>query len=383
MAAMHAQAIPAIAEASETAARAWLQRGIAAWSESLYRQTLVTMGAVQPVADQLITLADTVGISGQELMAGYGGHEETRAVNDAWACSRDRLELATFIQRHGYHGWRSGELSSKVWREDHSPVHKLIDGYRAKSDDADPEHGEQQRMKRRRELEAAFLRALPATRRPRGRLVLELAARYVPLRGVGKVSFLRGVDIARAASRRLGVLLAQDGRLQDPEDVFYLTRDELLGTWPSIAQDLVASRRERRTRYDQLAIPQSFRGVAPTTTPEIDSDTETIDGTAAGPGVVEGLARVITNPDDAHVEEGEILIAHDTDPSWASLMFLSAGLVADIGGIMSHTAVVARELAIPCVVNTKHATRTLKTGDRIRLDGTRGQVHILHRAGSV
>lgn len=380
MAATHAQAIPAIPQASEAASRKWLHLGITAWSESLYRQTLVTMGTVQPVADRLITLADRVGVSGQELMAGYGGHEETRAVNDAWACSRDRLDLATFIQRHGYHGWRSGELSSKVWREDHAPVHKLIDSYRAKSEDADPQIAEQQRMQRRRELEAAFLAALPLTRRPQGRLVLALAARYVPLRGVGKVSFLRGVDIARAASRRLGALLAQDGQLDHPEDVFYLTRDELLGTWPTNAKQLVATRRERRSRYNQLAIPQSFAGVPATETPVIDPNAETISGTAAGPGVVEGLARVVTNPEDAHVEEGEILVAHDTDPGWASLMFLSAGLIADIGGIMSHTAVVARELAIPCVVNTKHASRTINTGDRIRLDGNSGHIQILQRS---
>ena len=60
-------------------------------------------------------------------------------------------------------------------------------------------------------------------------------------------------------------------------------------------------------------------------------------------------------------------------------MFLSAGLVADIGGIMSHTAVVARELGMPCVVNTKHATRLLRTGDRIRVDGTGGRIEILSR----
>ena len=380
MAAFHAQAIPAIAQATEIASRKWLQHGIDAWSESLYRQTLVTMGTVQPVADRLITLAGGVDVSGQELMAGYGGHEETRAVSDAWACSRGRLDLATFIERHGYHGWRSGELSSTVWREDHPPVHKLIESYRAKNEDADPDRAEHERTKRRRGLEAAFLSALPRSRRPQGRVVLALAARYVPLRGVGKVSFLRGVDISRAASRRLGTPLAENGRLDDPEDVFYLTRDELLETWPADARDLVASRREQRRSYDQLAIPQSFVGIPPAEAPEVDSDAETITGTPAGPGIVEGLARVVTNSQDAHVEEGEILIAHDTDPGWASLMFLSAGLVADIGGIMSHTAVVARELALPCVVNTKHASRILKTGDRIRVDGTRGHIQILDRS---
>jgi pyruvate,water dikinase len=93
-----------------------------------------------------------------------------------------------------------------------------------------------------------------------------------------------------------------------------------------------------------------------------------------------GLARVVTDPADAHIEEGEILVAHDTDPGWASMMFLSCGLVADIGGIMSHTAVVARELGIPCIVNTKHASKSLKTGDKIMIDGASGTIEILERA---
>jgi len=376
---LYEQALAAIPEASEQACRRWLAVGAASWKESLYRQVLVTLGTIQPMMDRLISLADQAGVSGQELMAGYGGHEETQAVTDAWACSRGQLDVDAFTARHGFHGWRSGELSATVWREDNTPVHQLVDRYKSKDDDADPAQAEHARATRRAALEADFLAKLPRARRAPARIVLKLAARYVPLRGVGKVSFLRGVDIVRAAARRLGELLAADGRLDDPGDVFYLTFQELEVGLPDNARELIAARRADRARYEQLAVPQSFRGYPQTGLPPIDPDAELIEGTAAGPGIVEGLARVVVSPEHAPVEEGEILIAHDTDPSWASLMFLSAGLVADIGGIMSHTAVVARELSIPCVVNTKHASRSLQTGDRIRLDGTRGLVEILER----
>ena len=101
----------------------------------------------------------------------------------------------------------------------------------------------------------------------------------------------------------------------------------------------------------------------------------------ASPGVIEGRVRVVLDPAEVDViDEGEILIARNTDPAWASLMFLAAGLVSDIGGLMSHTAVIARELGIPCVVNARTATRALATGDRIRLDGTRGTIELLERA---
>ena len=79
------------------------------------------------------------------------------------------------------------------------------------------------------------------------------------------------------------------------------------------------------------------------------------------------------------MEPGEILVAHTTDPSWASVLFLSAALVTDIGGLLSHAAVVARELGVPCVVGTKVGTSLLRTGDRCRVDGTSGQIEILER----
>jgi phosphoenolpyruvate synthase len=107
---------------------------------------------------------------------------------------------------------------------------------------------------------------------------------------------------------------------------------------------------------------------------------EVITGIGVSSGIVEGTARVVTSPDDDDVEPDEILVAPFTDPSWSSLMFISAGLVVDIGGALSHAAVVARELAIPCVVNTRTGTTTLRTGDRIKIDGTMGTVQIITRA---
>jgi pyruvate,water dikinase len=107
-----------------------------------------------------------------------------------------------------------------------------------------------------------------------------------------------------------------------------------------------------------------------------------ITGVGAGTGTVEGLARVITDPAAAEpVEDGEILVCPVTDPSWVSLMAIASALVIDIGGTASHGAVIARELGVPCVINTLTGTRDLRTGDRIRVDGDHGTVEILERAG--
>jgi phosphohistidine swiveling domain-containing protein len=193
------------------------------------------------------------------------------------------------------------------------------------------------------------------------------------------VAFLQGLDVVRAAARRLGGHLCESGALDDPDDVFFLTLDELAAGCPENARELVAERRPLHRHYRTIHLPAFWRGMPEPATVEFDPDAEMIEGTGASPGVIEGPVRVVADPATATLSDGDILVADCTDPSWASLMFLSAGLIADIGGVMSHTAVVARELSIPCVVNTKVAMHVLHDGDRVRMDGASGRIQILER----
>ena len=95
--------------------------------------------------------------------------------------------------------------------------------------------------------------------------------------------------------------------------------------------------------------------------------------------MVEGRVRVVTDPAFGDVEPGEVLVAPLTDPAWAPIMYCSAALVVDTGGMLSHAAVVARELSLPCVMGVEATTR-LRTGDLVRVDGTSGVVEILEPA---
>jgi pyruvate,water dikinase len=99
--------------------------------------------------------------------------------------------------------------------------------------------------------------------------------------------------------------------------------------------------------------------------------------------VAEGTVRVLDSTTFADVRPGDVLVCETTDPSWASVLFLSGALVVDVGGLLSHAAVVARELGVPCVVGTGDGTTALRTGDRVRVDGTTGSVEILSRAEPV
>jgi pyruvate,water dikinase len=209
--------------------------------------------------------------------------------------------------------------------------------------------------------------------------VLRLADRSIPLRGVGKRMFLQAIDVVRAATRRIGALLCEQGLLAEADDAFYLERSELLGTGPLPSLEEVAARKAERARLQALTLPGSWYGrpePAPAEVSDAPRDGLVLNGIGASTGAVEGPVRVVLDPDFEDVEDGEILVAPVTDPSWASIMFCASALVVDLGGMLSHAAVVAREMGIPCVMGTGDGTRRLRTGDVVRVDGAAGTVTV-------
>ena len=342
---------------------------------------------VQPVFDQVVNMIEKAdaGHLQSALLGGGGSHAETEMVDDLWALARDTITIGQFLDRHGYHGPMEGEISGRVWREDPRPVLQLADKYAARGEEHHPAALAARRREERQDAERELLASLPSRRRAAARALLALARRNVPMRGIGKVTYLRSLDIARAGARRSGQLLAEGGVLSDPEDVFLLTAAELGGVLPPDATELVAQRKRERSEFERLELPTAWRG-SPDVRDKVDvcgdgaaSAVNTLTGICGSGGVAEGRVRVVEDPTFTDVEPDEILVSATTDPSWASVLFLCKALIVDIGGVMSHASVVARELGIPCVINTKTGTRALRTGDEVRVDGSRGVVEILHR----
>jgi len=344
-------------------------------------QTALLLGSISPLYEALNGLVKKTGIGDTAALSGFGG-AEMDVVGDIFAAARGDFGLDEVVRRHGFHGPLEGELSSVVWREDPSPLESLLAGYAARGVAADPQLQVEDRRKQAAEVTAKLLAALPAPQRPMVRMLLGLAARRIPMRGIPKRGFLQYFDVLRVCARRLGTLLAAEGKLDSPEDVFYLTDEELLGPWPENAKALVVKRRKRRSEYMKLGVPTEWQGMPePIRAKHEPTGTQTaLTGIGVSPGIVEGRARVLLTPDFAQVEPGEILVSPTTDPSWSSVMFISAGLVVDIGGALSHAAIVARELGLPCVVNTRHGSQVLQTGDLLRVDGAAGTVEIIERA---
>lgn len=104
---------------------------------------------------------------------------------------------------------------------------------------------------------------------------------------------------------------------------------------------------------------------------------EAIPGLPVSSGIMEGRARVILNLEDADLEDGDILVTTFTDPSWTPLFVSIKGLITEVGGLMTHGAVIAREYGLPAVVGVEDATKLIKDGQRIRVNGTEGYVEIL------
>ena len=175
----------------------------------------------------------------------------------------------------------------------------------------------------------------------------------------------------------LGRALAADGVLEDPSDIAYLTWPEVQGisggslTTEAVA-DWVARRRAQR-EADVLTEPPVFLvGDQPGT---LDDNGGRLQGLGISPGRVRGRVRILRRLSDGQrIQAGEILVARAVDPGWTPLFVMAAGLILEMGSVLSHGAVVAREYKIPAVVNIDGVMRRLRDGDEVTVDGTRGVV---------
>jgi phosphohistidine swiveling domain-containing protein len=339
----------------------------------------------QGLYDALGGLARRAGRSEDHLtlMTAYGDTEETEMVALLRDVATGRTTLDRFLSIYGARCPGENELSVYSWREDPAPLERLIAKYRD-ARRVDPRDQHRKQLRARETAQRRVIAGLPPALRGAARVTFRLGRRYIPLREEGKATLAMAMDGARAAARDRGGELAAAGVLDGPEDVFFLTVGELEQP-PADARQVVAERRELRAEYEQYDLPQFWTGNPSPVLPAPPSDEEVIEitGVPGAAGVAEGRARVLETAEEIdEIEPDEILVCRTTDPSWGSAFYLVAAVVIDIGGPTSHGAIVAREMGLPCVINTQSGTRLLRTGDRVRVDGSGGVVTLLERAKS-
>jgi rifampicin phosphotransferase len=312
-----------------------------------------------------------------------------RRYQDGTLPSAARGALARFMDVYGARGVGEIDFGQPRWREDPTPVMHALQSYMQIDPQAAPDVVFARGAQTARDATEKL--AAEARRQPGGWLKARLvrgAARRIRLlmgaRESPKFLAIRMMGIARVALLAVGQEFVGAGTLDRPDDLVYLTLSELQALasgsqtdWkPLIAERRAAYQRELRRRQVPRVLVSDGRafyaGVG------ADTDTgEVITGSPVSPGVVEGLVHVVLDPRQAHLAPGEILVCPGTDPAWTPLFMVAGGLITEVGGLMTHGSVVAREYGIPAVVGVDHATQRLKTGQRIRLDGTTGKIALL------
>jgi rifampicin phosphotransferase len=293
--------------------------------------------------------------------------------------------LANFLATYGHRSVAELDLGVPRWSEDPTYVLGILASYQEMRDPAQAPDVQFQRAADEAEAMVAEL-----TRRAkrvswlRGLLVgfcLRRARALGGMREMPRFCITLLLSRARGLLWPVGEKLAEAGRLEQAEDIFFITLPEassaLTGT------DLRALVRERRTSYAQelarrhVPLVLLSDGTEPDFRPPVAASTAgALQGTPASPGIVTASARVILDPHGARLDHGEILVAPSTDPGWTPLFLTAGGLVMEMGGAMAHGAIVAREYGIPAVVGVPGAIERISTGSRITVDGTAGIVVI-------
>ncbi|MDE3118432.1 MAG: hypothetical protein KGL03_05385 [Nitrospirota bacterium] len=247
----------------------------------------------------------------------------------------------------------------------------------------------------RREQDVARTNALERIRRAFGwrwhewllfRYTYNRLCRFLALREANRHHLMHFTAAARQGELQLGAAFAARGQLQSKEDIFFLTADEIraaVNDRRSNWKDLVATRRTERARHALLDAPDTVIEGAGEAFRETVAHSETLTGIPLSSGYAEGPARIIRSPEDLKkVQQGDILVVSVIDPGMAPVLGLAAGLVVEMGGTLSHGAIIAREYGLPAIANVRGATRLLQDDERVAVDAACGEVSPLGRSRS-
>ena len=296
--------------------------------------------------------------------------------------------LEGFLRRFGMRGVGEIDIGRPRWREDPTDLLQTLAAYLTVPPEQSP----------RRTFEAGEVAAAQAITQlqhrtagmprgaPRAHLIGLLARRvraFTGAREQPKFTVIQIMGVCREALLASGADLVELDLLDHADDICFLRLAELLdlpGSDLGRLRGLVAARRAAYQReWSRARVPRVLVGDGRAFHEGLSRQVGDADlvGSPVSPGVVEGLVRVVHDPAQAGLRRGEILVCVGTDPAWTPLFLTAAGLVTEVGGMMTHGSVVAREYGIPGVVGVHEATTRLRTGDRIRLDGSAGTIELL------
>jgi rifampicin phosphotransferase len=245
------------------------------------------------------------------------------------------------------------------------------------------EQGRRDALKKEQEL-LARLKQLPdgEQKAEETKRMIDLVRNFSGFREYPKYALVNRYFVYKQALLKEAEQLVRAGVIGEKEDIYYLAFEELREVVRTNKADyrIINRRKEEYKLYEKLTPPRVITSdgeIVAGVYKRENLPAEATAGLAVSSGVIEGRARVILNLEDANLEDGDILVTSFTDPSWTPLFVSIKGLVTEVGGLMTHGAVIAREYGLPAVVGVEDATKLIKDGQRIRVHGTEGYVEIL------
>jgi len=298
--------------------------------------------------------------------------------------------LGDFLDEFGHRSAASWEIFATRWSEDPQVVLQMIAGYLQGGIHTDPylnEERHQQAYLAALERLEGQLRSTPLQKvlpwkAGASRALLEMTQVYMRLRENQRFHYDQLLFKIKRILLRIGELLADQGKLEAPADIVLLEIDEIRqlahGALPTeTARERIARRRDEARRDEVAEHPEFLVGEGMPVPSDLD-ERRVLTGMGISPGRITGKVRVLRDLRESRkLERGDILVTRATDPGWTPLFLTAGGLVMELGSLLSHGAVVAREYALPAVVNVANATRRLHDGQEIALDGAKGMIYIL------
>ncbi|MDE3213185.1 MAG: phosphoenolpyruvate synthase, partial [Bacteroidota bacterium] len=298
-----------------------------------------------------------------------------------------REALEDFLHQYGMRGAGEIDITRSRWSEKPlTLVPMLLNHIQYATPQASQlkfEKGKKEATLKEQEL-LCRLNQLPdgAEKARQTREMIRMVRNFMGYREYPKYGIVQRYYIYKHALLKEAGRLHQSGVIAETEDIFFLTFEELQEAVVNQNLDprLIDTRKHEYASHEKLSPPRVYTSQGEIFNgqyPRENLPEHSLAGLAVSSGVVEGRARVILNMEDASLQEGDILVTRFTDPSWTPLFVSIKGLVTEVGGLMTHGAVIAREYGIPTVVGVEQATRLIKDGQRIRVHGTEGFVEIL------
>lgn len=298
-----------------------------------------------------------------------------------------RQAMADFLEKYGMRCAGEIDITRTRWQEKPTTLIPLIlNNIRNAAPGAAKqkfEQGQQEALKKEQDL-LTRLRELPdgAQKAAETKRMIDRIRTFAGYREYPKYSMVNGYFVYKQALLNEAERLVQAGVLREKEDCFYLTFAEFREVVQSHQLDyqLIIQRKDEFKAVEKLTPPRMITSEGEIITGAYKRDNlpdGALVGLAVSSGVVEGRARVILSMEAANLEAGDILVTAFTDPSWTPLFVSITGLITEVGGLMTHGAVIAREYGLPAVVAVENATKRIRDGQRIRVNGTDGYVEIL------